>query len=819
MLATTLRVIRIVVCSPGDVARERELVRKVTTEINRHHAHSVGIDLQCVCWETDSYPAFHVDGPQGLIDPILQIEDSDIVIGIFWKRFGTPTLGVDSGTEHELQSAIEAWRRNSRPQVMVYFSEAPYSPASSAETDQWGKVLKFKEQFPKDGFWWPYLSADEFESLIRNQLHQFINQASKDDSQLPSTPSVDLLGAPSFNDLMSRVSLNDQMSDAIAHSPIVVFGGLSGTGKTYAVSDFVGAHYKSPGSVFWYDAEQGESIDRLFAELGPALGLSTQSTHSRCKELFAKLRERRGLLVIDNFHSVDLESYRPLLNSAARVSSPAVLLVITQRASTLLHAGPARHVQAEGFTLAELHAYASRRGLHGMTERMLGKLHSQTDGLPFAISLFATLVKVYDADPGELLSRGLRTDEAIDDWFDRIASLMDASALELLKFLSLMETPFNPGLVKVLAELGGIDQYETALRNLQRVYLIQRYGYNWKTHDLVAARCRELLPAETRSKAYARLSLHFMRGYKRRKPSDLLESDEFRWKSRALDQLVRSGDLLAVQALFQALVATAKATGRYAFVIAHGEMLRKQLPTRNPWIDYHCAHAYLICGATHQAFAIMDGLLREQDLEDATVNLACRRLRAEALFAMGRVADAHAALRAALVDPDVGKANANARAQALSIQGQIDIALGNRQQAYQTGERLLADAVRSDSERSAAVAFALMGTAIIGTDRGTDAIGYLKQANELFEKCSDRRGTAWTLAQLAECLLGIGDIDAAQARLLDAAHICANIGECTPDYQALLQRIGDQTRDPGILKVVAAERERMADWADALPQH
>jgi hypothetical protein len=29
--------------------------------------------------------------PQGLIDERMQIGDADIAIGIFWKRFGTPT--------------------------------------------------------------------------------------------------------------------------------------------------------------------------------------------------------------------------------------------------------------------------------------------------------------------------------------------------------------------------------------------------------------------------------------------------------------------------------------------------------------------------------------------------------------------------------------------------------------------------------------------------------------------------------------------------------------------------------------------------------
>ena len=66
-------------------------------------------------WETDAYPGFHPEGPQGLIDAILRIEDCDILIGIFWKRFGTPVSDACSGTAHEFQRAYEAWQEHQRP--------------------------------------------------------------------------------------------------------------------------------------------------------------------------------------------------------------------------------------------------------------------------------------------------------------------------------------------------------------------------------------------------------------------------------------------------------------------------------------------------------------------------------------------------------------------------------------------------------------------------------------------------------------------------------------------------------------------------------
>jgi hypothetical protein len=87
-------------------------------------------------WETDAYPGFHPEGPQGLIEKILRIEDCDILIGIFWKRFGTSVPTAQAGTEHEIRRAYEAWQQHRRPHIMVYFKERAYLPKTTAEAEQ-----------------------------------------------------------------------------------------------------------------------------------------------------------------------------------------------------------------------------------------------------------------------------------------------------------------------------------------------------------------------------------------------------------------------------------------------------------------------------------------------------------------------------------------------------------------------------------------------------------------------------------------------------------------------------------------------------------
>lgn len=162
------------VASPNDVQAERDALPSVIEEVNRGVAAELGLHLVLSRWETDTHPGFHSEGPQGLIDPILNITDCDLLIGIFWKRFGTPTADGKTGTEHELSLAHEARQKKGSPQIFVYFNLKPYLPKSKAEADQWGQVIEFKDKFPKEALWWPYKGKAEFEKLVRNHLVNYI---------------------------------------------------------------------------------------------------------------------------------------------------------------------------------------------------------------------------------------------------------------------------------------------------------------------------------------------------------------------------------------------------------------------------------------------------------------------------------------------------------------------------------------------------------------------------------------------------------------------------------------------------------------------
>lgn len=168
--------LRIVVGSPNDIKEERGLLTDVVERINRNNASPLGLHLDLIKWETDGYPDFHSDGPQGILDPILDFPNCDIFIGIFWHSFGTVTKDGMTGTQHEFNRAFEEWKKKQTSHIMFYFNQKEYSPKSSEDALQWADVLKFKESMPKEGLYWNYSGKEEFAKIVYDHLANLLNQ-------------------------------------------------------------------------------------------------------------------------------------------------------------------------------------------------------------------------------------------------------------------------------------------------------------------------------------------------------------------------------------------------------------------------------------------------------------------------------------------------------------------------------------------------------------------------------------------------------------------------------------------------------------------
>jgi hypothetical protein len=214
-----VKLLRVVVASPSDVQPERDILPDIVDELNRGVAAMRDVWLELCRWETDAYPPFHPEGPQGLVDSVLQIKDCDILIGIFWKRFGTPTSYGTTGTEHEIESAYQSWKVNLRPEIMVYFSQNAFRPESPEEIEQWSRVLDFKRNFSPEGLWWDYKGPHEFANLVRRHLTRMIRERTENDgaTRTSVTMSIGTMNPRSLNtivnDAFTRLTYTTTRSD------------------------------------------------------------------------------------------------------------------------------------------------------------------------------------------------------------------------------------------------------------------------------------------------------------------------------------------------------------------------------------------------------------------------------------------------------------------------------------------------------------------------------------------------------------------------------------------------------------------------------
>jgi hypothetical protein len=167
-----MKIWRILVSSPSDVSLELSALRFAVETTNRAlEASGKDLRLQYYRWKTDVSPGAHETDIQLLIDASLRFEDADIVVGIFWKRLGSPVYDAPSGCAHEIRLAHEAWKKSGRPRILAYFNQEPVSLTSLAEAENCVELFRFKEELKERKILFrEYDGEREFERALTSDL-------------------------------------------------------------------------------------------------------------------------------------------------------------------------------------------------------------------------------------------------------------------------------------------------------------------------------------------------------------------------------------------------------------------------------------------------------------------------------------------------------------------------------------------------------------------------------------------------------------------------------------------------------------------------
>lgn len=100
-MAYSVQVFRAMIASPGDTSLIRNGIYGRILEFNFRDSEGYGFALQPILWEKHA-PAASGKLPQGVLDDEL-VNKSDILLGIFRRKFGNPVAGHNSGTVHEIE--------------------------------------------------------------------------------------------------------------------------------------------------------------------------------------------------------------------------------------------------------------------------------------------------------------------------------------------------------------------------------------------------------------------------------------------------------------------------------------------------------------------------------------------------------------------------------------------------------------------------------------------------------------------------------------------------------------------------------------------
>jgi DNA-binding winged helix-turn-helix (wHTH) protein/tetratricopeptide (TPR) repeat protein len=570
---------------------------------------------------------------------------------------------------------------------------------------------------------------------------------------------VDLaLAVPQFTGQTRRAQIDASLKREHCLHPILAVEGLPGSGKTFAVSQFVyNLSQERGGSVYWHSARVDETLDELLIQLAPIYHAHAETMEARCTALVQNLHQNNSVIVIDDFHVVDPISYSQLIESAAKSGNPATVILISR---IFVDAGRhwplIGHFEVGGFETSELGAYLLSRRIT-VNNDVLSTLHIKTDGLPLAATLFATLVGQFNQDPVHLLRGEMVHDVRLRSWFDELSTRLDRDERSLLATLSAYEAPFNRDLVQFLGSHLTIADVNHVFEKLQRKYLVQRdTPYRWKVHHLIASYSSSQLSHADRQNLMIQFAAQSLKGIDLERQSRISEENVV-WVSRAIRFFQRAERFDRSGRLLEKLAPIAKDGGFHNLFILVAEYQLREDDSAQGWIAYHLAHCYQIVGQITRAFAISRRIVDSNSDSDKNKRLSALRLHAELLVSIHQYSEAHRTISDALsgMNADVAPTIQN---HARQIEVMILTKLGDFKKAAELAQKLLADSAVKGQLRGVAVAKMRLGLIKLEQDELRAALEYFEQAPNDFKQIGDVRGEAWALTHLSEVLLRLGVI-------------------------------------------------------------
>ena len=181
-MPSQVTLLKLTLCGPADVSPEMVIAKEVINEWNSQHGEAMGFFVKHQHWSTDAFPNLD-DRPQAVINRQI-IDGADVLVAIFWSRFGTPTGAAHSGTEEEIRRGIQNGRK-----VLAYFSDLEPIPPT-ADKHQLNRLCQFRQDLYTRGLCWSFKSRDQFRKEFSNHLALLLNEFARADAKPARKPTA-----------------------------------------------------------------------------------------------------------------------------------------------------------------------------------------------------------------------------------------------------------------------------------------------------------------------------------------------------------------------------------------------------------------------------------------------------------------------------------------------------------------------------------------------------------------------------------------------------------------------------------------------------
>jgi hypothetical protein len=177
-------VVRVLIASPSDLRDERDRVERTIHRWNALHAAHHGVVLLPVRWETNA-SAEMGGAAQDLINRQI-VDESDVLVGMFWTRLGTPTASNVSGTAEELQHFLTAGKP-----AALFRSRRP-ADLETVDHEQFAALKAFLEEKREDGLVLDFDTPEELAALVEHSLTRIVRERFASASIPTSAPTPTL---------------------------------------------------------------------------------------------------------------------------------------------------------------------------------------------------------------------------------------------------------------------------------------------------------------------------------------------------------------------------------------------------------------------------------------------------------------------------------------------------------------------------------------------------------------------------------------------------------------------------------------------------